>query len=149
METSAREMVNIEESFALIVRRVVEARKLQVQHGGIDPNTSLLDKETAIFSSSNQQQQQKNGNGRNKGQQQQQKKKRTFHDQQLQPNISISQTAPLSPLEEKYDAEGREARQKGRWKNWFKKIFCFRSKRMVSLSLWMRNILFYTYIYWL
>ncbi|KAK5061218.1 hypothetical protein LTR84_007760 [Exophiala bonariae] len=31
METSAREMVNIEETFALIVRRVVEARR---QHGG-------------------------------------------------------------------------------------------------------------------
>lgn len=30
METSAREMVNIEETFALIVRRVVEARR---QHG--------------------------------------------------------------------------------------------------------------------
>lgn len=127
METSAREMVNIEETFALIVRRVVEARRLQVQHGGIDPKSSLLDKETAIFSSNQQQQQRNgNGNGRNKGGQQQ--KKRTFHDQQLQPNISISQTAPLSPLEEKYDAEGREARQKGRWKRWFRKVFCFRSK---------------------
>ncbi|KAE9963708.1 hypothetical protein BLS_008986 [Venturia inaequalis] len=33
METSAREMVNIEETFALLVRRVIEARKLQ-QNGG-------------------------------------------------------------------------------------------------------------------
>ncbi|OXV08333.1 hypothetical protein Egran_03904 [Elaphomyces granulatus] len=31
METSAREMVNIEETFALIVRRVVEARRLHYQ----------------------------------------------------------------------------------------------------------------------
>lgn len=36
METSAREMVNIEETFALLVRRVVEARR---QHAlGITPN---------------------------------------------------------------------------------------------------------------
>ncbi|KAF1808514.1 ras-domain-containing protein [Eremomyces bilateralis CBS 781.70] len=35
METSAREMVNIEETFALLVRRVVEARKLQ-HFGGYD-----------------------------------------------------------------------------------------------------------------
>ncbi|PWY66206.1 ras small monomeric GTPase [Aspergillus eucalypticola CBS 122712] len=33
METSAREMVNIEETFALLVRRVVEARRLQYQKG--------------------------------------------------------------------------------------------------------------------
>jgi len=32
METSAREMVNIEETFALIVRRVVEARRVQAQN---------------------------------------------------------------------------------------------------------------------
>ncbi|KAF2482106.1 ras small GTPase [Neohortaea acidophila] len=31
METSAREMVNIEETFALLIRRVVEARRLQSQ----------------------------------------------------------------------------------------------------------------------
>ncbi|KAI1612412.1 ras family protein [Exophiala viscosa] len=36
METSAREMVNIEETFALIVRRVVEARR---SHGGGRENT--------------------------------------------------------------------------------------------------------------
>jgi len=35
METSAREMVNIEETFALLVRRVVEARRNQAQ--GIKP----------------------------------------------------------------------------------------------------------------
>jgi len=34
METSAREMVNIEETFALLVRRVIESRKLQ-QNGGM------------------------------------------------------------------------------------------------------------------
>ncbi|GJP96487.1 hypothetical protein CBS63078_6201 [Aspergillus niger] len=33
METSAREMVNIEETFALLVRRVVEARRLHYQKG--------------------------------------------------------------------------------------------------------------------
>ncbi|KAF2500534.1 ras-domain-containing protein [Lophium mytilinum] len=33
METSAREMVNIEETFALLVRRVVEARRLQATGG--------------------------------------------------------------------------------------------------------------------
>ncbi|KAH8428941.1 putative RAS small monomeric GTPase [Aspergillus melleus] len=33
METSAREMVNIEETFALLVRRVVEARRLHYQRG--------------------------------------------------------------------------------------------------------------------
>ncbi|KAH7394081.1 P-loop containing nucleoside triphosphate hydrolase protein [Phaeosphaeria sp. MPI-PUGE-AT-0046c] len=33
METSAREMVNIEETFALLVRRVVEARRLAAGHG--------------------------------------------------------------------------------------------------------------------
>ncbi|KAF2263494.1 ras-domain-containing protein [Lojkania enalia] len=33
METSAREMVNIEETFALLVRRVVEARRIAA-HGG-------------------------------------------------------------------------------------------------------------------
>ncbi|EAU31092.1 hypothetical protein ATEG_08960 [Aspergillus terreus NIH2624] len=33
METSAREMVNIEETFALLVRRVVEARRLHYQSG--------------------------------------------------------------------------------------------------------------------
>jgi len=38
METSAREMVNIEETFALIVRRVVEARKLTLN--GTVPNMS-------------------------------------------------------------------------------------------------------------
>ncbi|CAI7668174.1 unnamed protein product [Penicillium bialowiezense] len=36
METSAREMVNIEETFAHLVRRVVEARRLQ-HHGTPDP----------------------------------------------------------------------------------------------------------------
>lgn len=39
METSAREMVNVEETFALIVRRVVEAR-LRHAHGGQLPVTS-------------------------------------------------------------------------------------------------------------
>lgn len=33
METSARDMVNIEETFALLVRRVVEARQLAAGHG--------------------------------------------------------------------------------------------------------------------
>jgi small GTP-binding protein len=33
METSAREMVNIEETFALLVRRVVEARRIAAQGG--------------------------------------------------------------------------------------------------------------------
>ncbi|KAK4497547.1 hypothetical protein PRZ48_011998 [Zasmidium cellare] len=37
METSAREMVNIEETFALLVRRVVQARKRHLE-GGIAPN---------------------------------------------------------------------------------------------------------------
>jgi hypothetical protein len=36
METSAREMVNIEETFALLVRRVVEARRHHAM--GITPN---------------------------------------------------------------------------------------------------------------
>lgn len=35
METSAREMVNIEETFALLVRRVVEARKQHYQNGSL------------------------------------------------------------------------------------------------------------------
>ena len=35
METSARNTVNIEETFALIVRRVVEARRLAVKGGGL------------------------------------------------------------------------------------------------------------------
>ncbi|KAK3076921.1 hypothetical protein LTS18_011642 [Coniosporium uncinatum] len=39
METSAREMVNIEETFALLVRRVVEARRLQA-NGGVEPTTT-------------------------------------------------------------------------------------------------------------
>ena len=39
METSAREMVNVEETFALIVRRVVEAR-LRHAHGGELPMTN-------------------------------------------------------------------------------------------------------------
>ena len=39
METSAREMVNVEETFALIVRRVVEARLRHI-HGGQLPVTS-------------------------------------------------------------------------------------------------------------
>ena len=39
METSAREMVNVEETFALIVRRVVEAR-LRHAHGGQLPMTN-------------------------------------------------------------------------------------------------------------
>ncbi|RJE26677.1 RAS small monomeric GTPase [Aspergillus sclerotialis] len=37
METSAREMVNIEETFALLVRRVVEARRLHYQRGPANP----------------------------------------------------------------------------------------------------------------
>ncbi|CAI7576153.1 unnamed protein product [Penicillium glandicola] len=37
METSAREKVNIEETFAHLVRRVVEARRLQTQHGALPP----------------------------------------------------------------------------------------------------------------
>ncbi|KAL2356134.1 P-loop containing nucleoside triphosphate hydrolase protein [Cryomyces antarcticus] len=41
METSAREMVNIEETFALLVRRVVEARKLQAS-GGIPPEAPSM-----------------------------------------------------------------------------------------------------------
>ncbi|KAB5533611.1 ras protein let-60 [Coniochaeta sp. 2T2.1] len=40
METSARLEVNIEETFALIVRRVVEARRL-AQMGVLDPNAGL------------------------------------------------------------------------------------------------------------
>ncbi|KIW02890.1 uncharacterized protein PV09_05940 [Verruconis gallopava] len=36
METSAREMVNIEETFALIVRRVVEARRLALSGGALN-----------------------------------------------------------------------------------------------------------------
>ncbi|KAF2716887.1 ras small GTPase [Polychaeton citri CBS 116435] len=39
METSAREMVNIEETFALLVRRVVEARKQNAQ--GIKPSVPV------------------------------------------------------------------------------------------------------------
>jgi hypothetical protein len=35
METSARNTVNIEETFALIVRRVVEARRLAASGGGL------------------------------------------------------------------------------------------------------------------
>ncbi|BDD63263.1 hypothetical protein MAP00_008177 [Monascus purpureus] len=41
METSAREMVNIEETFALIVRRVVEARRLHYGHSSSDAQASL------------------------------------------------------------------------------------------------------------
>ncbi|KAJ5531168.1 hypothetical protein N7527_004561 [Penicillium freii] len=37
METSARETVNIEETFAHLVRRVVEARRLHGQHGALPP----------------------------------------------------------------------------------------------------------------
>ncbi|CAA9962043.1 hypothetical protein P3342_008105 [Pyrenophora teres f. teres] len=38
METSAREMVNIEETFALLVRRVVEARRLTAGDGAANRN---------------------------------------------------------------------------------------------------------------
>ena len=41
METSAREMVNVEESFALIVRRVVEARRTMTGQPRIGANPSL------------------------------------------------------------------------------------------------------------
>lgn len=43
METSAREMVNIEETFALLVRRVVESRRLVASgHTGPAPRTTFL-----------------------------------------------------------------------------------------------------------
>lgn len=41
METSAREMVNIEETFALLVRRVVEARRLAAGHGPAQRTAAL------------------------------------------------------------------------------------------------------------
>jgi GTPase KRas protein len=48
METSAREMVNVEETFALLVRRVVEARKRGaggVQWGAVDTVPAAREKE--------------------------------------------------------------------------------------------------------
>ncbi|KNG47664.1 gtpase ras2p [Stemphylium lycopersici] len=42
METSAREMVNIEETFALLVRRVVEARRLTAGENGSANRTAAL-----------------------------------------------------------------------------------------------------------
>jgi GTPase KRas protein len=41
METSAREMVNIEETFALLVRRVVEARKLTANETSVNRTAAL------------------------------------------------------------------------------------------------------------
>ncbi|KAF1946440.1 ras-domain-containing protein [Clathrospora elynae] len=41
METSAREMVNIEETFALLVRRVVEARRITAGAGPAHQTTNL------------------------------------------------------------------------------------------------------------
>lgn len=90
METSAREMVNIEETFALIVRRVVEARK-QLAQGGADPQAGA-------------------------GQQRGQKSGRPA-------NTSISQTAPLSPMEEKH---GHNGHRRGFIRPWYKRLFCMR-----------------------
>ncbi|KAF2199757.1 ras-domain-containing protein [Delitschia confertaspora ATCC 74209] len=42
METSAREMVNVEETFALLVRRVVEARRIAAQGGPETEPTQAL-----------------------------------------------------------------------------------------------------------
>lgn len=108
METSAREMVNIEESFALIVRRVVEARK-------------LLTRETIESSSPPSSQ-----TARAQGSRQQE----SSHNQQ---NTSISRTAPLSPLQEKFES-GRGRGDGGgggsgwdRKRPWWKRLFfcCF------------------------
>nr|AEI69325.1 CLG2P [Curvularia lunata]UFQ25522.1 CLG2P [Curvularia lunata]UFQ25523.1 CLG2P [Curvularia lunata]UFQ25524.1 CLG2P [Curvularia lunata]UFQ25525.1 CLG2P [Curvularia lunata] len=41
METSAREMVNIEETFALLVRRVVEARRLTANETSVNRTAAL------------------------------------------------------------------------------------------------------------
>ncbi|KAF2641375.1 ras-domain-containing protein [Massarina eburnea CBS 473.64] len=52
METSAREMVNIEETFALLVRRVVEARRLDASGHGKNPAPQPV--RTAILPSFNE-----------------------------------------------------------------------------------------------
>lgn len=53
METSAREMVNIEETFALLVRRVVEARRLAAGHGPAHRTAALPPPKESEFTSYN------------------------------------------------------------------------------------------------
>ena len=98
METSAREMVNIEETFALIVRRTVEARKF-ISQGGADPQAPppVPAKGGAGGATAR-------GHSRNQ--------------------TSVSQTAPLSPLRDKFDTGSSDAGQTRR--PWWKKMFCIR-----------------------
>jgi len=109
METSAREMVNIEETFALIVRRVVEARKLAIQGGTSNmlPTQSHSPSKTSPQAGSSS-------------------LMPPFH------NNAVSQTQPLTPLAEKdgfYDDQEGLDRRKGigaKFKVWWKKLFsCF------------------------
>ncbi|KAF1843769.1 ras-domain-containing protein [Cucurbitaria berberidis CBS 394.84] len=55
METSAREMVNIEETFALLVRRVVEARRLAAGDGPAHRTAALPPPKESEFASYNAQ----------------------------------------------------------------------------------------------
>ena len=101
METSAREMVNIEETFALIVRRIVEARK-QTAKGG-RARLSPLDPRSQNTSQNPSPQ------------------------RSLVPpfeNNAISQTQPLSPLREKqgFDLDRRKGTGE-KIKDWFGRLF--------------------------
>lgn len=53
METSAREMVNIEETFALLVRRVVEARRLAAGYGPAHRTAALPPPKESEFTAYN------------------------------------------------------------------------------------------------
>jgi len=99
METSARNTVNIEETFALIVRRVVEARRVAANGGFVDGG---LDEGTGT------------GGG----------ERQTQSSMGLGTRRAV--TAPLSPLPG--GPEKFEGREKGndKWRTLWKKLLCWR-----------------------
>ena len=99
METSARNTVNIEETFALIVRRVVEARRVAANGGFVDGG---LDEGTGT------------GGG----------ERQTQSSMGLGTRRAV--TAPLSPLPG--GPEKFEGREKGndKWRTLWKKLVCWR-----------------------
>ena len=100
METSARNTVNIEETFALIVRRVVEARRVAANGGFVDGG---LDEGTGT------------GGG----------ERQTQSSMGLGTRRAV--TAPLSPLPGGPE-KGFGDREKGdgKWRTLWKKLVCWR-----------------------
>jgi GTPase KRas protein len=102
METSARNTVNIEETFALIVRRVVEARRLAASGGFVDDSL---------------------GGGSGSGSAERQM------STSMGLGTRRAVTAPLSPLPggpEKFERRGDETVKSGRWKTLWRKVVCWR-----------------------